>query len=182
MESAFTEWKIVPEVIDTLPAAVAEVVWPNGVKADMGKMLTPTQVKDQPKVTFPHEAGCLYTVIMTDPDAPKDKAEVHHWMTINVKDGDSETGAVHSEYFGSGPPQGTGIHRYIFLVYKQPPNYTPTEAYRPRNRERRYLWSVRQFAKDNNLGDPVAGNFYRAEFDSYVPTLHAELSAATPQV
>lgn len=76
----------------------------------------------------------------------------------------------------------TGIHRYIFLVYKQPPNYTPTEAYRPRNRERRYLWSVRQFAKDNNLGDPVAGNFYRAEFDSYVPTLHAELSAATPQV
>lgn len=47
MESAFTEWKIVPEVIDTLPAAVAEVVWPNGVKADMGKMLTPTQVWEQ---------------------------------------------------------------------------------------------------------------------------------------
>lgn len=78
-------------------------------------LLSVFQVKDQPKVTFPHEAGCLYTVIMTDPDAPKDKAEVHHWMTINVKDGDSETGAVHSEYFGSGPPQGTGNHKSCLL-------------------------------------------------------------------
>lgn len=41
---AFTEWKIVPEVIETVPLAVAEVAWSNGVKADMGKILTPTQV------------------------------------------------------------------------------------------------------------------------------------------
>lgn len=178
----FRNWKIVPDVIDKAPLTRAEVVWSSSkVQAEMGKILTPTQVQERPKVTFPHDEGTLYTIIMTDPDAPKSKAEVLHWMAINVKDGNSETGQNHAEYFGSGPPQGTGIHRYIFLIYKQPPNYTPTEGYRPRNRERRYLWSVRQFAKENNLGDPVAGNFYRAEFDSYVPSLHAELDAATPK-
>lgn len=80
------------------------------------------QVKDRPKVTFPHESGCLYTVIMTDPDAPKDKAEVHHWMTINIKDGNSETGQVHSEYFGSRPPQGTGNFT-LLLTYLLPHNH-----------------------------------------------------------
>lgn len=41
---AFTEWKIVPKVIETVPLAVAEVAWSSGVKADMGEILTPTQV------------------------------------------------------------------------------------------------------------------------------------------
>ncbi|KAJ8027213.1 Protein D1 [Holothuria leucospilota] len=139
------------------------------------------RVKDEPKVSFPFEEGALYTIIMTEPDAPKHIAEVHHWMKINVKEGNSETGQTHSEYIGSGPPEGTGIHRYVFLVFKQPPKFTPTEAYRPRNKAKRHAWSARRFAKDNNLGNPVAGNFYRAYYDTYTTKLHGELNAATPK-
>ena len=66
-------------------------------------------------------------------------------------------------------------------MYKQPAEYEPTEAYRPRNRERRYKFSLRRFAAENNLGDPVAGNFFQAQYDDWVPIQRAELQAATPK-
>lgn len=36
-------------------------------------------------------------------------------------------------------------------------------------------FSIRQFAKKYGLGEPVAGNFFQAEWDSYVPTLYKQL-------
>lgn len=35
--------------------------------------------------------------------------------------------------------------------------------------------SAQQFAQKYNLGDPIFGNFYQAEYDSYVDILHAQL-------
>lgn len=41
--------------------------------------------------------------------------------------------------------------------------------------EGRVSFRIGEFAKKHNLGDLVAGNFYQAEFDLYVPILHAQL-------
>jgi hypothetical protein len=38
----------------------------------------------------------------------------------------------------------------------------------------RRLFRIGEFAKKHNLGDCVAGNFYQAEFDDYVPKLMAQ--------
>jgi hypothetical protein len=40
----------------------------------------------------------------------------------------------------------------------------------------RRSFRIGEFAKKHNLGDCVAGNFYQAEFDDYVPKLHAQLA------
>ncbi len=37
-------------------------------------------------------------------------------------------------------------------------------------------FKIRNFAKKYNLGDPVAANFYQAEWDDYVPKLYEQLS------
>ena len=37
-------------------------------------------------------------------------------------------------------------------------------------------FKIRDFAKKYNLGEPVAGNFYQAEWDDYVPKLYEQLS------
>lgn len=37
-------------------------------------------------------------------------------------------------------------------------------------------FSVKKFADKYNLGNPVAGNFYQAQFDEYVTQLHAQLA------
>ena len=55
----------------------------------------------------------------TDPDAPSRKnpkyREWRHWVVVNVPGGDVSKGEVCAEYVGAGPPQGTGLHRYIVL-------------------------------------------------------------------
>ncbi|GLH03134.1 Putative phosphatidylethanolamine-binding protein [Gryllus bimaculatus] len=57
---------------------------------------------------------------MTDPDAPSratpTNREFLHWLVGNVPGGDVARGEVLAEYVGSGPPLGTGLHRYVLLV------------------------------------------------------------------
>lgn len=80
-----------------------------------------------------------------------------------------------SDYIGAGPPKGTGLHRYVFVVYKQPgvvefkvPKLTNTST------DGRPNFKVRAFAADHSLGSPVAGNCFQAEWDDYVPKLYAQ--------
>lgn len=91
---------------------------------DLGKELTPTQVKDQPTVSWEAEKGAYYTLMMMDPDAPSRTdfpyREARHWLVVNIPESYVQKGDHITEYVGSGPPKGTGLHRYTFLVYKQP--------------------------------------------------------------
>lgn len=61
---------------------------------------------------------------MADPDAPSRAdpkfREVCHWTVINIPGSDLAKGNTLFEYLGSGPPEGTGLHRYTFLLFKQP--------------------------------------------------------------
>lgn len=45
-----------------------------------------------------------------------------------------------------------------------------------RSREGRPKFSVKTFAMRWSLGEPIAGNYYQAQFDDYVPLLHQQLS------
>lgn len=62
-------------------------------------------------------------------------------------------------------------------MYKQPSGKMTncSDAYRKKTGEGRGGWNARKFAADNGLGEPVAGNFYQAEFDDYVPKLYEEM-------
>ncbi|KAH7636243.1 protein D3 [Dermatophagoides farinae] len=174
--------QVVKDVIDTVPLHVAEVKFNSGVEMKLGNELTPTQVQNVPvSVKWPAEPDTLYTVCMTDPDAPSRQQpkyrEWHHWLVVNVPGNDIGKGEILSEYVGSGPPKGTGLHRYVLVIYKQPGKITPDEK-RLTNRsgEGRANFKIREFAKKYNLGEPVAGNFYQAEWDDYVPKLYEQLS------
>lgn len=60
---------------------------------------------------------------MTDPDAPSraDPAngEVRHWYVVNIPGNNVAAGETLFAYIGSGPPKDTGLHRYVFLAFKQ---------------------------------------------------------------
>lgn len=172
---------IVPDVIDTVPSQVLVIKYPSGVEVNGGNELTPTQVKDIPThISWPTEEGALYTLCMTDPDAPSRQTptyrEWHHWLVVNIPGNSVGDGKTMSQYVGSGPPPGTGLHRYVFLVYKQPGTLNPDEAVLTnRSGDGRGCFKIRDFAKKYNLGSPVAGNFYQAQWDDYVPTLYKQL-------
>ncbi|XP_063628638.1 protein D3-like isoform X2 [Cydia splendana] len=177
---AFESSKIVPDVIPTAPTATIGLKYPSGVEAAQGNELTPTQVKEQPTVTYEADANAFYTLVFTDPDnydGPEPVyREWHHWLVGNIPGNNVASGEVLSGYIGSGPPEGTGIHRYVYILYKQPGKLSFDEP-RLTNKsiDGRAAFSTKKFAEKYNLGAPVAGNFYRAQFDAYVPLLYKSL-------
>ncbi|OUC45203.1 SH3 domain protein [Trichinella nativa] len=183
LKDKFEEHEIIPDVVDQAPTQHLQVKYKSGVQADLGNVLTPTQVKEPPSLNWVATPGALYTMVMTDPDAPSRQnpkfREWHHWLVANIPGCEINKGEVLSDYIGSGPPQGTGLHRYVFLVYQQKSHLTDKEHGHLTNRSgnNRGGFSIRKFAAKHDLGAPIAGNFYQAEWDDYVPKLYEQLGA-----
>ncbi|XP_072941199.1 protein D2-like [Epargyreus clarus] len=181
VQGLFKKHCIVPDVISIAPSELVEVQYPSGLKVDLGQELTPTQVKDKPVVKWASKDTEYYTLAMVDPDAPSREnpkfREWHHWLVGNIYGGDLGKGEVLSDYIGSGPPKGTGLHRYVFLIYKQPEkcDFAKIPKLPSNSGEKRGKFAIAKFAQQFKLGTPVAGNFYVAKYDDYVPKLYAKL-------
>ncbi|EDX11860.1 protein D2 [Drosophila simulans] len=181
VEEVFRSHQVVPDVIPEPPNQLLKVTYSNNLVAKDGVELTPTQVKDQPVVEWDAQPGEFYTLIMTDPDAPSRAQpkfrEFKHWILANIAGNDLASGEPIAEYIGSGPPQGTGLHRYVFLLYKQSGKLEfDEERESKRSRKDRPKFSAAKFAKKHELGNPIAGTFYQSQYDDYVPKLHKQLS------
>ncbi|XP_053953396.1 protein D2-like [Anastrepha ludens] len=173
--------EVIPDLISEGPKDFLKVIYDSGVMADKGVEVTPTQVKHQPKVEWkPASADTYYTLLMTDPDVPSrakpESREFEHWLVGNIPGDQLNKGEVISEYVGSGAPKGTGLHRYVFLLFQQAKKLEFTET-RATNKsmEGRQKFSTKNFVEKYGLGVPVAGNFFQAQYDDSVPELYKQL-------
>ncbi|QLL31214.1 hypothetical protein HG536_0B00750 [Torulaspora globosa] len=130
----------------------------------------------------------LFTLVVTDPDAPsrtdKKWSEYCHYVEADIRilDRSQTAGTGHVEpqfvcaavgngtvlqpYMGPAPPRGTGKHRYVFLLLKQPQGATSSQFTRIADRPN---WGygtpatgVHRWASENGL-QPIAANFFFAE-------------------
>lgn len=89
----------------------------------------------------------------------------------NIKGNAVTGGDKIAEYIGSGPPKGTGKHRYVFVLFKQPKKLDALSK-EPKSpltfTDNRLRFKIKDFADKHGLGDPVAGTFFEAEWDAYV--------------
>ena len=120
--------------------------------------------------------------LCSDPDAPSRAnpkfGEWHHWLVTNIPGSDLSQADTMSEYVGAGPPPDTGLHRYVFLLFKQPSGKQSFEGLSKltnRSMDGRPKWKVREFSDKYGLGQAVAGNFFHAEYDDYCPKLYEQL-------
>ena len=108
--------------VDERPQHPLQVKYGRAEVDELGKVLTPTQVKNGPtSIAWDGlDPGELYTLVLTDPDAPSRKdpkyREWHHFLVVNMKGNDISSGTVLSDYVGSGPPKGTGLHQPLRLA------------------------------------------------------------------
>jgi hypothetical protein len=66
LQSKFIENGIVPDVLNSVPEIeTLKVSYPSGVSVNLGNVLTPTQVKDEPTIEYEGETGAFYTLLMT---------------------------------------------------------------------------------------------------------------------
>jgi hypothetical protein len=116
VERRLREDEIIPDVLQKLKDVdLLKVSYSKGLKVDLGNILTPTQVKEQPTIEYDANPNDFYTLLMTDPDAPSRMEptfrEFRHWLVVNIPGNDIENGETVIEYIGSGPP------KVNFLVY-----------------------------------------------------------------
>ncbi|CRK92645.1 CLUMA_CG006196, isoform A [Clunio marinus] len=157
------------------------ISYPSGVKVNLGNILTPTEVKDEPTIEFKGDEGAFYALLMTDPDAPSrmepTAREFRHWLKVNIPSNDLNNGETIVQFAESGPPMHTGLHRYIFLLFKQIQGkssfnlpFIPSRTIRGR-----ISTSTKNLKESMNL-ELVAGNFFLAEYDEYVNNIHEQFS------
>lgn len=119
------------------------------VPVSPGRRLSVEQTQSIPFVSYPWEPGHYYSLLMIDPDAPSRKhpvnAEMLHWMVVNIsrktESNDLDYATV-MPYRGPNPGKGTGLHRYIFLLFRQA-RPVPVRVRKRRSRFDALDWSRR---------------------------------------
>ncbi|EDW14717.1 protein D2 [Drosophila mojavensis] len=178
---AFKWQGVVPDVVAQPPNQMLKITYDDRLMIMNGAIVTPSQVKNTPTVEWPAEPESYYTLAMVDPDAPSRASpklrEFKHWLVVNIPGNNVAQGDALAEYVGAGPPKDTGLHRYVFLVYAQPKKLVFSgNRVSNKSRRSRTKFHIKQFAEHHRLGQPIAGTFFMAEYDEYVPILSKQLS------
>lgn len=89
----------------------------NSSKIKNREFLSIASTQDQPTIDFKADANKYYTLMMRDPNA----ALRHrvHWLVVNIRGNDVQSGFPVFPYLGPAPPLHSGIHHYIFEIYSQ---------------------------------------------------------------
>lgn len=186
------------------PSGILAVEYSSSAPVAMGNTLPTEKARSKPQFQFTFNKQMqksvpqanayvpqdddLFTLVMTDPDAPSKTdhkwSEFCHLVECDLKllnEATHETSGATEffasefntkgsntliEYMGPAPPKGSGPHRYVFLLYKQPKGVDSSKFSKIKDRPN---WGygtpatgVGKWAKENNL-QLVASNFFYAE-------------------
>lgn len=189
--SKLTADGIISDIIDQFEIyAEIEAVFPSSKQAvDFGNLITPVDSKEAPEVsvkfTKPVKDDVTYTLVVTDPDAPRRDnptlGEVAHalFTDLNLDGSENSIGKWQKidftkvttilSYIGPGPPKGTGLHRYTFILYSSPKGIKVTGP----SQDNRRTWGsgipgfgVRDWYKKEKIEMIVLGaNFFNSKND-----------------
>ncbi|XP_066154052.1 uncharacterized protein [Euwallacea fornicatus] len=163
---------IFPDLVDRCPDKLAEVAFPSGGQVDLGKSLTPSQALQPPSIYWEADKRSFYTLCMVDPDASRSEepSQWNHWMVGNIPGNKISQGQPLAEYLPPCPQQNSPPHRYTYMIYKQPSRLHFQEPRIPANSfQNRIGFNLRNFTQKYQLGQPIAGNYFKCSWDNSVP-------------
>ncbi|KAM0755029.1 PEBP-like protein [Meredithblackwellia eburnea MCA 4105] len=158
-----------------VPKVELSVSYPSGAKVEQGNVLTCADSAPDPILEFESEPGATYAIVMADPDAPHRSwpflGIVRHYLQGGITGVAGSTkvqinNPVTTPHRGPGPPPFTGLHRYVYLLYKEPAGgllEKQTTFSDPASITQRMRWDLGAFVKENNL-ELIAINFFQARF------------------
>ncbi|CAL4950975.1 unnamed protein product [Urochloa humidicola] len=152
--------RVIGEVVDLFVPSISMTVAYGPKDISNGCLLKPSATAAPPLVRISGRRNDLYTLIMTDPDAPSPSdptmREYLHWIVTNIPGGtDASKGEEVVEYMGPRPP--VGIHRYVLVLFEQK---TRVNAEAPGERAN---FNTRAFAAAHELGLPTAVVYFNAQ-------------------
>ena len=102
--------------MEILGKATLSVIYSKLIKNKQFVKLEDTQI--QPEIKLTGNKSSIYSLIVHDPNAVG--GNKIHWARINIKNNNINSGIDIIPYKGPAPPPNSGIHNYIFELYKQP--------------------------------------------------------------
>jgi phosphatidylethanolamine-binding protein (PEBP) family uncharacterized protein len=172
--------RVVGDVIDMFVPSVDLAVQYTSRQVSNGCQMKPSATVQAPNIEVADRNADnvnLFTLIMTDPDAPSPSElsmrEWVHWIVTDIPGSIAQSNQGYTwfnervvptstagkevvPYVGPRPP--IGIHRYIFMLFKQP--YGPLIVCPPTVRNN---FNTRNFAAEHGLGLPVAATYFNAQ-------------------
>ncbi|XP_016470685.1 CEN-like protein 2 isoform X1 [Nicotiana tabacum] len=153
--------RVVGDVLDSFSPIMKMTISYNNKLVCNGHELLPSVVTARPKVEV--QGGDLrtfFTLVMTDPDVPGPSdpylREHLHWIVTDIP---GTTDATFGRELVSYeiPRPNIGIHRFVFVLFKQKRRQSVSS---PTSRDH---FNTRNFAEENDLGQPVAAVFFNAQ-------------------
>ncbi|XP_009792306.1 CEN-like protein 2 [Nicotiana sylvestris] len=153
--------RVVGDVLDSFSPIMKMTISYNNKLVCNGHELLPSVVTARPKVEV--QGGDLrtfFTLVMTDPDVPGPSdpylREHLHWIVTDIP---GTTDATFGRELVSYeiPMPNIGIHRFVFVLFKQKRRQSVSS---PTSRDH---FNTRNFAEENDLGQPVAAVFFNAQ-------------------
>ncbi|KAJ7794372.1 phosphatidylethanolamine-binding protein [Mycena olivaceomarginata] len=126
LTAALTTAHLIPDVLTAsfAPTALLTILLPSGPVAIAAAPREQDIGEDGLVKSFGAD-GPKYTLAMFDPDAPSaaqpTSRQFRHWVAKPTP------AAEPTPYRPPGPPKGSGLHRYTFTLYREPPSFTLSE-------------------------------------------------------
>lgn len=155
--------RVIGEVVDIFnPTVKMNVTYNSNKQVANGHELMPRVISSKPQVEIGGEdLRTAYTLIMTDPDAPSPSEpylrEHLHWIVTDIP-GTTDISFGREIVGYEIPKPVVGIHRYVFMLFKQ--NRGRQTVIAPSSRDH---FNTREFSNDNGLGLPVAAVYFNAQ-------------------
>ncbi|KAI6672320.1 hypothetical protein NL676_000226 [Syzygium grande] len=155
--------RVVGDVVDIFtPTVKLNVIYNSNKRVSNGHELMPAVIVSRPRAEVGgDDMREAYTLIMTDPDAPSPSdprlREHLHWMVTDIP-GTTDASFGREVVSYETPRPAVGIHRYVFVLFKQRGRQAVAGA--PASRDH---FNTRAFSLDHGLGLPVAAVYFNAQ-------------------
>ncbi|GAA5826380.1 hypothetical protein JCM11251_002341 [Rhodosporidiobolus azoricus] len=159
---------ILPEELTSSLKGAVKIHYPEA-QASLGEVVERPKTLAQPDIEFEEaDMDARYTLIMTDPDLfthnDPVSGQIRHWIQSGVgfdpsskRTTTSLNSPVLNSYVPPSPALGTGKHRYIFIIAKEPATYNPNTKDKnyplqdPADLKDRIKWNAAQYLKEEGL-------------------------------
>ncbi|KAJ0976737.1 hypothetical protein J5N97_012211 [Dioscorea zingiberensis] len=154
--------RVIGEVLDSFNPSVKLMVTYNiNKQVCNGHEFYPSAVIAKPRAEVQGaDLRSFFTLVMTDPDVPGPSdpylREHLHWIVSNIP-GTTDTSFGKEVVSYESPRPYIGIHRFVFVLFKQKRRQT---VMGPESRDN---FNTRRFAEENELGLPVAAVYFNAQ-------------------
>ncbi|CAF1119561.1 unnamed protein product [Rotaria sp. Silwood1] len=146
-----------------------------------GNRLYAKDASEKPQVEWKstNKENEYYTLVFTNLDGhlKEDDAEVLHWFVGNIPDNQIDKGETLCTYLPPFPPNGSGWHRCVFLLYKHkngPINFSELYGSLPENSVSLKKRTFRTFDFFNKLCShlrPISLAFFQVTWDTSVKNI-----------